>query len=676
MVSRVLRAALPLWIGVVSLLVSLPAPAQTAAAPPPPPPSVESFFRNPQLSRLALSPSGKLIAMLVPGRSGRLMLGVMDAETLSNARAVVGFEGADVRSFHWVNDTRLVFDTIDFESAGGDQKPPGLFAVNVDATDLKPLVRSQYEAKWTIGTRITTRDLAWNHSFHSTLNDGSPNIIIQRWNWRETGELDSLSLLRLNTETGIATPLGGDAPGGARHWLLNAKGEPTVVWTMVESRGRLYARNPQTGAWEVLVDDPNAFVELTMRPYQVDDSGTLYVRNPGKSSDGTEGLYRYRMADGKVDAEPLLSMPGFDFNGELVFDAARTRLLGIHYLSDALGSFWFDPQMRAVQERVDKLLPSTNNRLTCRRCGESRLVLVESRSDRQAALYWLYNTETKVLQSIGASRPWVDAKLMGKRTFERIPARDGLSIPVYITQPRTGKGPWPAVVLVHGGPWVRGAQWEWDDEAQFLASRGYLVIEPEFRGSTGFGAKHYRAGFKQWGLAMQDDLADAALWAVNKGLADKQRMCIAGASYGGYAALMGLAKHPELYRCGINWVGVTDIALMYSIDWSDLSDIYKQHGMPTLIGDRVKDAAQLEATSPLQQAALIRQPILMAYGGKDRRVPLAHGNRFRDAVSKTNPNVEWVVYGEEGHGFLLLASRVDFWTRVEKFLARHLPPTN
>ena len=673
--SRLLRAALPLWIGFVGLLASLPAPAQTAA-PATPPPSVESFFRNPQLSRLALSPSGKLIAMLVPGRSGRLMLGVIDTETLSSARAVVGFEDADVRNFHWVNDTRLVFDTIDFESAGGDQKPPGLFAVNVDGTDLRQLVRSQYRAKPTIGTRITTRDLAWNHSFHSTLNDGSANIVIQRWNWRGTGEFDQATLLRLDTETGITTPIGGDAPGGARYWLVDAKGEPSVVWTVIDSRTRLYSRNAQSGAWDLVADDPNGFVELTMRPYQVDDAGTLYVRAPGKSADGTEGLYRYRLAEGKLEAEPLVSLPGFDFNGELVFDAARTRLLGIHYLSDARGTFWFDPQMRSVQERVDKLLPTTNNRLSCRRCGESRHVLVESRSDRQAALYWLYNTESKVLQSVGASRPWADAKLMGKRTFERIAARDGLSIPVYITHPRTGKGPWPAVVLVHGGPWSRGGQWEWDDEAQFLASRGYLVIEPEFRGSAGFGTKHYRAGFKQWGLAMQDDLADAALWAVNKGLADKQRMCIAGGDYGGYAAMMGLLKHPELYRCGINWLGVTDIGLMYSIDWSDYTDVWKREGMPTLIGDRIKDAAQLEATSPLHQAAHIRQPILMAYGGKDRWVPLAHGNRFRDAVSKTNLNVEWVVYGEEGHGFLLLASRVDFWTRVEKFLARHLQTPN
>jgi dipeptidyl aminopeptidase/acylaminoacyl peptidase len=185
--------------------------------------------------------------------------------------------------------------------------------------------------------------------------------------------------------------------------------------------------------------------------------------------------------------------------------------------------------------------------------------------------------------------------------------------------------------------------------------------------------RHFRAGFKQWGLAMQDDVADAALWAVEQKLADRSRICIAGASYGGHATLMGLVRHPELYRCGVNWVGITDIELMYSIHWSDISRMSKRYGMPHMIGDREKDAAPFAATSPLKQAAKITQPLLMAYGGSDRRVPIEHGTRFRDAATQHNQNVEWIVYGDEGR-FLRVKNRVDFWTRVEKFLARQLQP--
>jgi dienelactone hydrolase len=193
--------------------------------------------------------------------------------------------------------------------------------------------------------------------------------------------------------------------------------------------------------------------------------------------------------------------------------------------------------------------------------------------------------------------------------------------------------------------------------------------------STGFGFKHYRAGWKQWGMAMQDDIADGAKWAIAEGIVDPQRICIAGASYGGYATLMGLLNDPGLFKCGIDWVGVTDIKLLYTGHWSfssDLSDTYKQYGMPELVGDQVRDAAQLAATSPLLQAARIRQPLLLAYGGADKRVPLYHGKKFYDAVRLTNPDVEWVVYEDEGHGWAVPKNRVDFWRRVEKFLDRNI----
>ena len=221
---------------------------------------------------------------------------------------------------------------------------------------------------------------------------------------------------------------------------------------------------------------------------------------------------------------------------------------------------------------------------------------------------------------------------------------------------------------------MRGASWGWHPQSQFLASRGYVVLEPEFRGSTGFGAAHYKAGFKQWGLAMQNDIADGVRWAIDKGLVDPKRVCIAGASYGGYATLMGLINDPDLYKCGVDWVGVTDINLMYGSanHTSDMSAEWKRYGMPEMIGDQVKDAAQLKATSPIEQAARIKQPLLLAYGGADVRVPIDHGTKFYSAVKRTNPNVEWVEYPEEGHGFYLPKNSIDFWSRVEKFLDKHI----
>jgi dipeptidyl aminopeptidase/acylaminoacyl peptidase len=219
---------------------------------------------------------------------------------------------------------------------------------------------------------------------------------------------------------------------------------------------------------------------------------------------------------------------------------------------------------------------------------------------------------------------------------------------------------------------VRGDSWEWNAQAQFLASRGYLVIQPEFRGSTGFGFAHFRAGWKQWGQAMQDDLADAANWAVQKGWADPKRIAIMGGSYGGYATLMGLIRNPELFRCGVEYAGVTDIGLMFTRPESDASQEALNYGMKTLIGDPQADAAMFAANSPLPLADKLRQPLLMAHGGQDRRVPIVHALKFKDAVGKVNRNVEWVAYPDEAHGWAHEADRIDFWKRVDAFLAKNL----
>jgi dipeptidyl aminopeptidase/acylaminoacyl peptidase len=303
-------------------------------------------------------------------------------------------------------------------------------------------------------------------------------------------------------------------------------------------------------------------------------------------------------------------------------------------------------------------------------------VLVKSYSDRQPLRYLLFYTQSGKLELVGNTYPKIDPTRMGRQETVRFKARDGLDIPGLLTLPPGGtRKNLPMVVLVHGGPWVHGAVWGWDPDSQFLASRGYAVLEPDFRGSTGYGFHHYQAGWKQWGRAMQDDVADGTRWAIAQGYADPRRICIAGASYGGYATLMGLVNDPDLYKCGVDWVGVTDINLMYTGAWSrasDLPDQWKAYGMPELIGDRVKDAAQLKATSPIEQAARITQPVLLAYGGVDRRVPLYHGQKFYDAVTKTNKNVEWIEYPEEGHGWHLPKNSVDFWTRVEAFLGKNI----
>jgi dipeptidyl aminopeptidase/acylaminoacyl peptidase len=209
---------------------------------------------------------------------------------------------------------------------------------------------------------------------------------------------------------------------------------------------------------------------------------------------------------------------------------------------------------------------------------------------------------------------------------------------------------------------------------QFLASRGYLVISPEFRGSTGYGDEHYRAGWKQWGQAMQNDVADALLWAQKQGLAS-DKACIAGASYGGYSTLMGLVRHPELYRCGVAWVAVTDPKLFLEGAWGvidDIDDSSRRHMLPQLVGDVDKDAEMLAANSPLLRAQDIKAPLMLAFGENDLRVPLAHGERLRQALIRVGRPPLWVTYPNEAHSWRQVDTNVDFARRMEKFLGQHL----
>jgi dipeptidyl aminopeptidase/acylaminoacyl peptidase len=350
--------------------------------------------------------------------------------------------------------------------------------------------------------------------------------------------------------------------------------------------------------------------------------------------------------------------------------------LGIHVNTDAYSAVWFDDRMKALQAEADKRFPGRVVRLSCQRCREpDATVLAHAWSDRDPGQFWVYRASDRSWLKVGDSRPDVDPRRMATQDFDRFKARDGHEVPVWLTLPVQPKGspkP-PAVVLVHGGPWVRGGYWGWDPMPQFLASRGYAVIEPEFRGSTGFGEKHFRAGWKQWGRAMQDDVSDALDWARKQGHVDGTRACIMGASYGGYAALMGPIKDPGLYRCSIAWVAVSDPVLLF--DWSresDMNDSTIRFDLPRMLGDPKADAEMLKSASPLQRASELKVPLLLAFGSDDRRVPLKHGTQMRESLIKAGRPPEWVVYAGEGHGGWAVKNRVDFAERVERFLQANL----
>ena len=651
-----------LLAGIITQIAG-PARAQDANTPPP----IADFFENDASGGAQLSPSGRYLAYRTSKDGSRNFLAVIDLNTRQR-KQVARFADFDIGQFRWVNDNRLVFDIQDTHSAVGDQEgTPGLFAVDRDGSNYLQLAdRGWYRSS----------PQPWNtFLLDQAGRQDSDWIYVARPLYDKNNKYFGTRLRRLNTLTGEAE-VGPEPDVEVRRFMLDANGEPRLAISSNSVRIVVYYRDPATGKWRAIANfDIYRNTKEPISPLGFGPDGTLFV--VANAGEDLSTVRTFDLASGTVSKEPIVVTRGYDFDGNLIADGSG-KILGVHLTTDAEDNIWMDPAMKELQAKVNKALPGTNNLIEAPTRPDVPWVLVKSYSDRQPLRYLLYDTKSGTLALVGSTHPRIDPARMGRQEPIRYKARDGLEIPGLLTLPPGGvRKNLPMVVLIHGGPWVRGASWGWDPESQFLASRGYAVLQVEFRGSTGFGLHHVEAGLKQWGLAMQDDIADGTRWAIAQGIADPKRICIAGASYGGYATLMGLVNDPDLYRCGIDWAGVTDIELMYTGTWysrPELSEGYRSYGMPLLIGDPVKDAEQLKATSPIQQAARIHQPILLAYGEEDQRVPLYHGKKFYAAVKRGNKQVEWVTYSGEGHGWSLEKNRIDFWQRVERFLDRHIGP--
>ena len=672
-IGRACRAvAARAWAMGLALLLPI---GWARAAPAEARPPAEAFYRHADMDQAALSPSGRKLALtsgLGGGAgAGRVRLMVFDLESDAPPVQVAGFKDADIERFQWVNDDRLVFSLIDRSRAGGEQRFwHGLFSVRPDGSEQRQSIKIR--SHWVAEARPGAKEpLDWNHHLLTVPLGGGDEVVVGVDRYDGRNNLIEVGAKRLNVITQSTTSLSAGVPDHVVRWWFDPLGEPRVLASWFEGENRIYWRGPGQKEWVELARFPA--LERRFWPAFVDADGVLYVTQASGPA-GVAVLKRFDFERRRPQAEATVSTPGFDFSGSFVVDGDGRKLLGVRVLTDAETTAWFSPRMKALQQRVDARLPGRINRLSCRRCeNDDAVLLIDSYSDQEPGEYWVFHPDGERWQKVGRVRPEIDAAKMATLDLHRIEARDGADLPVWVTRPPAPSGPRPAVVLVHGGPWVRGGSWHWDADAQFLASRGYVVIEPEFRGSTGYGAAHFRAGWKQWGGTMQDDVADALKWAVAKGWVDGSRVCIAGASYGGYATLMGLARYPELYRCGIAWVAVTDPRLMYSIDAaSDIGDEFKLYRYPALIGDPVTDAALLKAASAVELAPRIVAPLLLVYGSSDVRVPLEHGQKMRDALKAVGHPPEWLVYGGEGHGWLQSENRIDFAQRIESFLARNL----
>jgi dipeptidyl aminopeptidase/acylaminoacyl peptidase len=652
------------WRAGFALLLALLAAGAVAAEPP----GVELFARFPRIVSMTPSPSGDRVAVILTADQGRQQLGVLDLPPREPMKVIAAYSDGDVEWVRWVNNDRLVYE-VNQPGTLLMENTAGVMAVDRDGGNQRPLIAWRH-SNWSTGTNIKSRVLTYGWFFHSTIDDGGGDILVYHRQEQGAGQY-SYSLSRLDTLTGERRALSFGVPAGTQRWLLDDRFEPRVVVSANDGRTAIHWRAPASSDWKQL-ESFDSWGDDGFTPLRVEKGDTLLAVARVKSD--SAALFAYDLKTGKLNPEPLVAVQGFDLAPSLEVDSKTRTVVGVHFEADRPYSYWFDDRLDAAQKMVDAALPNRTNRLRCGRCESARYLVVHSSSDRSPGEYFILDREENRLSSLGKVRPWIDESIQARRTFHRFAARDGVSIPVYVTHP-LGAEPndkLPAVVLVHGGPWAKGTNLLWRNDAQFLASRGYRVIEPEFRGSFGYGWKLFRAGWKEWGRTMQDDLLDAVQWAGKQGLVDTSRVCIMGASYGGYAALMSPIRHPGAYRCAVSHAGVTDIELIYSVHWSDLSEDYKRYGMPRLVGDPEKDKDLLREASPLHRVRELRVPVLLAHGADDRRVPIDHASKFVSAARAAGVAVDYVQYTDAGHAWYHSKDRADFYRRVERFLATAL----
>lgn len=641
---------------VKALSFALIALASSAAAAPIP---VADFAKPPSVETMKLSPDGRYLALVVPQGDYETSLVVLDSVTLKAVGGLRSPENTLVGDLWWVGDERLVIAVA--EKFGGLDEPHltgHLVAVDADGKRPERIYGATGELQ--AGTRMKTRaDDTGFATMVDPLPDDPRSAIIAVW--PRSQALAYTELFKIDVIGGSRRKL-AKAPVAGAEFLVDGAGEPRFAWgTTVDGWHQLH-RRIDGDEWALINDEQQTGVEIEPLALAADDQAYVQVR-PAEGP-GRVALWHPDNGEIKVLHQPQVAEPR-----GVLRTADRKGIYGVITADDRTDVVLLDD--KGLEGRSLALLRNSFAGQLVLPLGWSRdgsQVLVHVSSDRNSGEYYVFDTQAKKARFLLARDEWATPDDMLARTPIALKARDGLQLHGYLTTPaKSGDAPPPLVVLPHGGPHGVRDDGDWELWSQLLGSRGYAVLQVNFRGSGGYGQAFEAAGYRQWGGAMIDDLIDATRWAIEQGHADGKRACVFGASFGGYAALMSAAREPAMFRCAISYVGLSDLELMYSR--GDIRETrYGKNYLQDVIGD---DEAQLAEYSPVSHAGEIEAAVMLVHGGEDVRVPIDHADRMRAALKKAGKPVEWLVKDNEAHGFYRQAHRVELYEGVLAFLDKH-----
>jgi len=619
---------------------------------------VESFLKRDSFGTMSLSPTGEYIAATIP-QEDKTSLVILRRSDLTQTGHVTLPKNNHVGDFYWVNPNRILFTVGQKEGALNQPLGTGeIYGVNVDGKGQGVLIG--FGAQSGLASQIK-RDSNYVVAYMlDTLKDDDDNVIISTFKYGS----EFTEAYRMNVNDGRRVVV---AKAPVRRATLLTDRQSVVRFATGAGNDNLsktYFRTDANSDW-VLINDESE-TELAVTPIGFNADNTIaYLEKEEKQ--GPNGIYSF---DLKTQKETLLIKDDDADPGRLLFSPVERSLYGVSFMDGYPRTEYLDPNNEYA--KIEKRLSASFKDYSVASLGYTKdgmLGLFVVYGDKLAGDFYLYDKKTEKLSYLAGRSSWLKPESLSTMEPYKIEARDGTQMIGYLTVPKNSKGQnLPLIIHPHGGPFGPFDSWGYDPEVQMLANRGYAVLQVNFRGSGNYGRSFTRIGYKQWGKTMQDDLTDATKWAIREGIADPNRICIYGASYGGYASLMGVAKEPDLYKCAIGNVGVYDMQMMYG-----RGDIQGSESGENFLEDSL-GRNDLAAISPNRLAANIKVPVLLMAGREDVRAPPAHTEAMYRALQSLGKPVEMKIYQGEGHGNYLVENQIDFANRVLSFLDKYIGP--
>jgi len=600
---------------------------------------LRDFFKNPEQAYFRLSPDGKMLGFMQPFES-RMNIFVQPIDKIGSKdgiKRVTAETARDIPNFFFKGGKHVLY-TKDF---GGDEN------FHVVISDIATGVVKDLTPH--DGTRASILD---------ALPEDDDHILVMH-NKRNKQIFD---VYRVNIKTG-EEKMAAENPGNITNWNTDHDGKIRAASSSDGVNSSLYYRDSEAEPFKAILT--TNFRENVSVVGWTANSKLMYVSsNRGRDKSALFEFDPKTAKEGKLVYE----------NGNVDIDSlgwsrARKTITQTTVNFEKAEPVFFDKESERIYKALKAKLPAYEVGVQSMTKDEQTMI-VAAVSDRTPGARYVYDVKTDKLTKLADINPAIAEADMAEMKPVSYTSRDGLTIRGYLTLPKGVPAKnLPVIVNPHGGPWHRDS-WGYNPEIQFLANRGYAVFQMNFRGSTGYGRKFWEASFKQWGLAMQDDVTDGVQWLIKEGIADPKRVAIYGGSYGGYTTLMGIVKTPDLYAAAVDYVGVSNMfTFMKSIPpyWKPFMEMMKE-----MVGDEEKDKAQLTATSPALNAEKIKTPLFVVQGAKDPRVVKAESDQMVEALRKRGITVDYLVKDNEGHGFRNQENQFEFYEAMEKFLGKHL----